>query len=209
MNFFKKLFGQSDDPESLRLKAEEALHRAEQAGSLRECGKALSLFEHGPIETLIDFDGPLHRRLLDALMRLHALAEKPIADDELPTLKVYTDPTPQDWPGILQETISGQHDLVYIRETAAFDGHRLSLCAMDMWIQFAWDPALAAAYIGEGYLMIRRGMLQYLVETYPEWAADDPNCDITATLLSDLPEFEHCEHEYCLTRFEVFCYRAK
>lgn len=209
MQFLKNLFGQSDDPESLRLKAEEGLRRAEQAMTIKECAKALAVFEHGPIEAIVDFGGPLHQRLLDALLRLHALAERPVADDELPTLKVYTDPAPSDWPALLAESVSGNHDLVYIRETAPFNGHRVSLCAMDMWIQFAWDPALAAAYIGEGYLMIRRGMLKHLTEQYPDWAADEPNCEKTAELLSETVEFAEGEHEYTLTRFEVFCHRAK
>jgi len=210
MSLFSRLFGAPKTPEELLQEARSALQEAHTAKRDKHARRILMRnFDHGPLEPLVDFEGPLHDVFLKhVLERSHDVDKAPTSPEALPTLKVYTDPSPDEWDNLLMEAVHGDHNLVLIRETAPVDGHLLILCAVEVWAMFAREPHLAAAYLGEGYLMIRRGLLEYLVKTYPEWAEDELSCDVTASLLEDFPEFSDATHRPTPFNYEVYCFHA-
>jgi len=210
MGLFSRLFGAKKSDEELEADAQAALQSADGAASPKEARRILlRAFDHGPVEALVDFGGKHHNVFLTAVLRLSAEDGATTTDrSSLPTLRHFDDPDQETWREILDSAAEPHFDLVLVRETQAFGGHRLILCAIEVWAMFAVNPDLGACFLGEGYLMMRRGLLAHLVEKAPEIRNDKLSTDLLAGLLEDVPEFGEADHERTPFGYEVYCYRA-
>ncbi len=153
-------------PEDHRLEAERILQEIEQDAIKHPKRAAKTLgkhFGHGPLESVVDFDAPLHDTfvhfVLEVFNMLEPSADPPVTIDKLPAVKAFTDPPASAWDDIRHAAQAAPEGVTYIRYTKDFSGDLLTLVAVETLALFVTRPELQAAFPGETYMLLRNPLV--------------------------------------------------
>lgn len=213
MSIFTRLFGGGGRPEDVHREAELAIEEALASADSKKAMKILRPFTRPPLEALGDFGGPMHPGLRAAVLAAcnahdRAQGQREIEEAELPPLEVFTDPGADAAGAVLAAARSEPAPVLFVRHPSRWKDNRMTVCALEMWRRFGVDVRLAAAYLGEDFLMIRGPLYARLAEQYPEIFEQEADCDAIAGILGEMPEFEDADHVVLLCGYEVYRYRA-
>jgi hypothetical protein len=205
------LGGGGRSPEELRLEAEARMEEARGFAltAPREGINALRHFASGGLEQIVDFGQPLHARFAQTVGLVLDAAARAASPTILPVCAVYTDPPVETRDEIEALAAESEDGALFVRFPSRWDGHRMTLAALEALWMLARDPWIAAIYLGEDYAVYRNPVFVDAVEHLKHDLEIGANVAGLNDVLSRELGLEEAPDLVTPCGFEAFAYRFR
>jgi hypothetical protein len=217
MSLLGKLFGKKKSPEELREEAKARLDAIDALvmASPQKAARGLGGFDGTQLEPLVDFGAELHEpfaervlTVLGAAERARGSADGALKPSDLPPVSVYSDPEPTAWEAIVAAADKEPNGVSYIRYTRNFTGHEAVYPALLGLAMMTRDPRIQAAFIGDGYALVRNPFLVALAEHWPSQVSEKQWEREFDDIATGKLGCEECDGEFDALGVEHMVYRA-